>query len=93
MSPVFDRNAIALPDHNLVGRDRRRCLGGLLVCSFRPDVHGNCPGGDSPDNSVAAAPETSTRHGRPAREIAKCHLLLAFLRDWDVTGRPDRGHL
>jgi hypothetical protein len=49
MSPVFDRNAIALPDHNLVGRDRRR-LGRLHVRSVRLDVR-DCPERDSPDNS------------------------------------------
>src|SRR5438034_669111 len=32
---------------------------------------------------------SGTRHHTPSH----FRLLLAFLRDWDVTGRPDRSHL
>jgi len=51
MSEVFDRNACALLNHDLVGRDRRRRLGRLHVRSVRLDVRDNCPERDSPDNS------------------------------------------
>src|SRR5262245_59464758 len=44
MGPVFDRKASALLDHDLMGQDRRRCLGGLHgACNLRPRERGNRP--------------------------------------------------
>src|SRR5260370_8343935 len=46
MGPVFDREASALLDHDLVRRDPRRRLGGLhRACKFRPGERGDRPDG------------------------------------------------
>src|SRR5260370_5780478 len=46
MGSVFDWEASALLDHDLVRRDRRRRLGGLHgACKFRPGERGDRPDG------------------------------------------------
>jgi len=65
MRKVFDRNAVALLDHDLVGRDRRGRLGGLQVRSIWLDVRGlpfpgsGTMGGRSSESGFAFGPGLS----------------------------------
>src|SRR6516162_8071479 len=68
IGPVFDREASALLDHDLVRRDRRRRLGGLHgACKFRP---GEC--GDRADGGR----RNDERYGRENDHLA--HLVSPF---------------